>query len=224
MSKYTSKIFGHVFLIILLVIAGVANWFFPLVSWFGDTPLYRFIWLGIFFVIVDIIFEVIQRSMVQVQLVADMLSFGSDLNRLEKGFRVLSKPKLPNNAVVDYAIVGPSGTWLIVAKDRDGRVSFDGDELVQDGVILKGIITQSLQKSYALSELLRSKMGRDFKVASVVVFMSPKIDLGDMPSMIKGVYVTSRQKINGLIENTDVQILDSGTIEEIIRLLKNKIK
>ena len=52
--------------------------------------------------------------------------------------------------------------------------------------------------------------------------MSPKIDLGDMPNMIRGVYVYSRQKANALIENTDVQILDTGTIEEIVKILKNK--
>ena len=220
MSKYTGKIFNYIFLLIFLLGITIANWFWPLTLWLGDTPVYRFIWLGIFFVLIDIAFEVIQRSMGQLQLIGDMMGFGRDLKKLEKGFQVLSKTKLPNSAVADYVVVGPSGVWLITVKDKSGKVSFNGDELVQDSAILKGIITQSLQKSYTLSELLKSKLSRDFKVAAVIVFMSPKINLGDMPNMIRGVYITSRQKTNTLIENTDVQILDAGIIEEIVKTLK----
>ena len=156
----------------------------------------------------------------QMQLIGDMMGFGRDLKKLEKGFQVLSKPKLSNNAVADYAVVGSSGVWLITVKDNGGKVNFNGDELVQDGIVLRGLLTQSLEKSYTLSQLLKSKLNRDFKVAAVMAFMSSKIDLGDMPDMIRGVYITSRQKINALLENTDVQILDVGIIEEIARVLK----
>ena len=116
--------------------------------------------------------------------------------------------------------MGSSGVWLITVKDNGGKVNFNGDELVQDGIVLRGLLTQSLEKSYTLSQLLKSKLNRDFKVAAVMAFMSSKIDLGDMPDMIRGVYITSRQKINALLENTDVQILDVGIIEEIARVLK----
>ena len=220
MSKYTGKIFNYIFLLFFLLAAAIANWFWPLTLWLGDTPVYRFIWLGIFFILLDIVFEIFQRSMKQVQLIGDMMGFGRDLKKLEKGFQVLSKAKLPNSAVADYVVVGPSGVWLVTAKDKGGKVSFNGDELVQDDTVLKGIITQSLQKSYTLSQLLKSKLNRDFKVAAVVAFMSSKIDLGDMPNMIRGVYITSRQKTNSLIENTDVQILDVGVIGEIVKTLK----
>ena len=220
MSKYTGKLFRHAVVLFFILVAAIVNWFFPLTLWLGDTPTYRFIWLGIFFILLDIVFEVIQRSMAQLQLIGDMMGFGRDLKKLEKGFQVLSKPKLPNNAIADYVVVGPSGVWLITTKDMAGKVSFNGDELVQDNAVLKGIITQSLQKSYTLSELLKSKLSRDFKVAAVVVFISPKIDLGDMPNMIRSVYITSRQKVNALIENTDVQILDSGIIGEIVKTIK----
>ena len=221
MPQYTRKFFGHILTLFVLFVLAIANWFFPLTFWLGDTPIYRFVWLGIFFIFLDIAFEIIQLSKKQVQLMGDMMSFGRNIKKLEKGFQVLSKPKLPNNAVADYVIAGPSGVWLITAKDKEGKVVFNGDDLVQNNVILRGIITQSLEKSYILSELLKSKLNRDFKIAAVITFISPKVDLADTPNMIRGVYITSRQKINDLIENTDVQILDTGTIEEIIKVLKS---
>src|SRR3989344_7814484 len=183
MPKYTRKLLKHIFILLFILAAAIANWFLPRTSWLGDTPVYRFIWLGIFFILLDLVFELIQRSMKQMQLMGDMMSFGRDLKKLEKGFQVIPKARLPNGAIADYVVVGPSGIWLVTVKDEEGKISFNGDELVQDNVVLKSVITQSLQKSYTLSELLKNKLNRDFKVAAVIAFMSPRIDLNDMSNM-----------------------------------------
>lgn len=220
MFKYAKKLFGHVLMIFFVFAAAVANWFLPLTLWLGDTPIYRFLWLGIFFVLLDVVFEIIHGSMKQMRLIADAMGFGRDLKKLGKGFSVLPGVKLPNNAVADYMVVGSSGVWLVTVRDGNGKVGFNGDDLVQGQTVLKGSITQPLEKAFTLAELLKGKLNRDFKVAAVVAFIGSGADITDVPNMVRGVYITSRQKVADLIGGTDVQILDTGIMEEIIKLLK----
>jgi hypothetical protein len=221
MYKYTQKLFGHIIFFLFLMTIAIVNWLWPLTLWLGDTPLYRFIWLGIFFILLDIAFEIGHLSFKQIELMGDVMKFGRDLRKLSKGFQVLSNIVLPNNTKADYIVAGPSGIWLITVKDKEGKITFNGDELAQDEIVLKGLLTESLAKSYALGELLKKKLNRDIKVASVVSFSSFKADLGDTPNIIRGVYVSSRQKLVSLIEDTDYQILDGGAIDEIVKILKN---
>lgn len=211
--------------IILIAVAAAINWFWPFFFWIGgDTPVYRFIWLGIFFVLLDILFETFSRAITEASLVAETLGFSRELHKIAEGFYVISKVSLPNGLKADHVVVGSSGVWLLAVKDDDGKITFDGDEIVQNGVIIRKLLPKTLEKSYFLAEFLKANLNRDFKVSPVLVFSSPKADLSAVPKMVRSVYVVSRKDAIPLIENTDVQIIDKNSIDEIHELLKNPTK
>jgi len=221
MFKYTQKLFSNFIISLVLIGVALANWQWPLYGWFGDTAVYRFIWLGIFFVILDIFIEVILYSAKEIRLITETMGFSKDVHKLSDGFHVATKVSLSNNLKADLVVVGSSGVWLIDVKDNDGKIEFNGDDLVQDGLVLKGFATKVLEKSYSLADFLKKKLNRDFRVAPVIAFSSPRANLDLVPKMVKGVYVSSRQNTVSLVENTDFQIIDKNTIEEIYGLIKN---
>ena len=70
------------------------------------------------------------------------------------------------------------------------------------------------------AEMLKEKLKRDFIVTPVVAFSSPKADLSSVPKTMRGVYASSRKDIVQLIENTDIQLVDQNSIDEIYKILK----
>lgn len=220
MSKYTKNLIGNLFGMIILISVALVNWLAPLYKWFGDTPVIRFVWLGLFFIILDIFLELIFKSLKDLRLMAETMGFGKDIRKISAGSYVVSKFVLPNHAKTDYIAVGSSGVWLVTVKDDGGKIMFNGDELLQDGVVLGGLITQSLEKAYSLTGFLKEKLGRDIKVAPVIAFSSLQADLSEMPKSVRGVFISSRKDIVSLVENTDFQLVDSKTIEEIYNLIK----
>ena len=61
MAKYSKNLLVYVLGIILIVVLAIANWYWPLYSLIQDSAVYRFIWLGIFFILLDALFEFIIR-------------------------------------------------------------------------------------------------------------------------------------------------------------------
>lgn len=222
MTKYFGKLFSKTLLFFVIGGLTLANWRWPLYLWLGDTAIYRFIWLGLFFILLDMAIEIILGFLREFRLMAEMVSFSKDLHKISNSFYVLTKVTLSNDLKADFVVVGSSGVWIINVKDDSGRVDFNGDDLVQEGVVLKRLLTQVLEKSYYLADILNKKLGRSVKVAPVLVFSSPRADLAVAPKMVRGVYISSRQNIVSLVENTDFQLIDKNTIEEIHKLLKKK--
>lgn len=217
---YAQKLFTEFFLLIIIGIAAFANWYWPLYLYFGDTPIYRFIWLGIFFILLDIFLELIFGLTKGFSLISDALGLSRDMHKISKSFYLIPKVSLSNNLKADYVVVGSSGVWLIVVTGDKGTIAFNGDELVQDSVILKGLITKSLEKAYSLASFLKEKLNKDLMVTPVITFSSQKVDLGSIPKIVRGVYLASRKDITSVIENTDIQLIDKNTIEEIYKILK----
>lgn len=222
MSKYVKNLISHLVIVTVLILAAFINWIKPLYVWFGDSPITRFIWLGLFFIILDIVFEVISRSTKEMRLVSETMGFGKDIRKISEGFHVVSKLILPSNLKADYMIVGSSGVWFITVKDGWGKIMFNGDELTQNGIVLSGAVTRALETGYSLAGYLKEKLGRDIKVAPVIAFSSLRADLGEMPKTVRGVFISSRKDIIPLIENTDFQLVDKKTIEEVYNILKRR--
>lgn len=222
MTKYFGQLFSKAFLLFVIGGLALANWRWPLYLWLGDTATYRFIWLGLFFIFLDMIIEIIFSLFKEFPLIAETINFSKDLHRISDSFYILTNVALPNDLKTDFVVVGSSGVWMVNVKDGDGSVDFNGDDLVQNGVVLKGLLAQVLEKSYSLADILNKKPDRSVKVAPVIVFSSPRADLATAPKMVRGVYISSRQNIVSLIENTDFQLIDKNTIEEIPKLLKKK--
>ena len=160
------------------------------------------------------------KSGKEFRLVGESMSFGRDLKKISDSFYLLKDFILPNGHKIDFIIIGSSGVWIITVKDDRGRITFNGDDLLQDDVVLKGILTQSLERSYALAGLLKQKLNKDFTVTPVIVFSSPNTQLIDIPKPVRGVYAVSHKDAVGLIENTDVQLIDKTTIDDVDRVLK----
>ena len=57
MSKYTRKLFQNLLILFLIAFAAIINWYWPLYTWFGNSALYHFIWLGLFFVLFDLFID-----------------------------------------------------------------------------------------------------------------------------------------------------------------------
>ncbi|MDO8496666.1 MAG: nuclease-related domain-containing protein [bacterium] len=222
MTKYFGKLFSGSLLLFTIFVLALANWRWPLYLWLGDTAIYRFIWLGLFFIFLDIVIEIILGLFREFKLIAETISFSKDLHKISDSFYILTKVTLSNDLKADFVVVGSSGVWIINVKDDSGKVDFNGDDLVQEGVILKRLLTQVLEKSYYLADILNKKLGHSVKVAPVLVFSSPRADLATAPKMVRGVYISSRQNVVSLIENTDFELIDKNTIEEINKLLKKK--
>ena len=220
MINLAQKLFSYLFLFILVAVAAFVNWWQPIYLWLGDTPIYRFIWLGIFFVLIDIAIEIIVRATKQLGVIGEMMSIGKDIRKISGGFRVVSKVSLSNNLKADYAVIGSSGIWLLNVRDNGGKITFNGDDIVQNERILKGLLSEALEKSYALANFIKDKIGRDFIITPVITFSGLKADFVEMPKAVRGVYVVPRKDIVSLIENTDIQLIDQKTIEDIYKILK----
>lgn len=222
MFKYIENLFGESVAILVILGAALANWFWPLYLWLGDTDLYRFIWLAIFFILLDILIEIVTHASKEISLVADNVTFYRDIKKISGSFHLVPKISLENGLKADFAVVGSSGVWLITVQDDGGEITFNGDDIMQNGVVLAKVLPKALEKAYSLAVFLKKNLaGRDFKVSPVLVFTSPAADLKSIPKMVRGVYVASHKDIIPLIENTDVQLIDKNTIEEIYALLKN---
>ncbi len=220
MAGYFKKLFWYFIGMAAVVGAALANWLWPFYDLTGYTTLTRFIWLGIFFIILDVLIEIILSTGHAIQLMTDNLNFSIDIHKLSEGFQLASKVSLSNNVKADYIAIGSSGVWLVNIKDSGGMISFNGEELVQNEKVLKGLITGSLEKSYSLAQFLKKNLSRDFIVTPVIAFSSLKADLNSVPKTVRGVRISSRPDIVSLIENTDVQLIDQKTSEEIYKLLK----
>lgn len=220
MFGYLKKLFSNFLVILILIGAAVANWQWPLYVWLDNLTVYRFIWLGIFFVLLDIFIEIIIHSAREVRLITESISFSKNLHKLSDGFHLITKISLPNGLRADFIAVGSSGVWLVDLRSDDGKVEFNGDDLVQNGAVLHGYVVKVLEKSYALSQFLKSNLHRDIKVAPVIAFSSSQAILDSVPKIVKGVYITARTDAVSLVENTDFQITDKNTIEEVFKILK----
>lgn len=220
MVQYTQKILSIFFNLGLIAAIAFINWRWPVYAFLGDTPLYRFIWLGVFFILLEIGIELIVRLIAEFKLVGEGMIFSKALKKLSKGFYIIPKVVLSNNLICDYIIIGSSGIWLITARDEKGKITFNGDNLVQNETVLLGLLTQALEKSFSLAQMLKSNLQRDFKVSPVIAFSSPQADLSSLPKNIRGVYISGHKNTVSLVEETDVQLLDPKIIEEIIKIIK----
>lgn len=220
MSKYTKNLISNFVVIIVLIALAFINWVKPFYLRFGDSQVAYFIWLGLFFILLDIAFEAVSRSLKDMRLMAETMGFAKDIRKISGGFHVVSKFILPGKFKADHVIVGSSGVWLVTVKDDWGKITFNGDELLQDGVVQAGAITRALEMAYSLTGYLKEKLGREIKVAPVVAFSSSRIDLSEMPKTVRGVFISSRKDIVSLIENTDFQLVDKNTIEEVYNIIK----
>lgn len=219
MPKFAQKISLQLFYFIFIILVAFINWWQPVYMWLGDTPVYRFIWLGIFFILLDLFIDNIMQTIRDMRLMGEMLSLGRDIKKISGDFRVSTKLVLPNNVKADYVVVGSSGVWLIDVRGDEGKVSFNGDNIVQGDLVLGGLLTKSLEKAYSLSAFLKENLKKDFTVTPVVAFSSSKIHFESMPKNVRGVYVVSGKDTVPLVENTDVQLIDKNTIEEVHKLL-----
>ncbi len=219
MPKYTTILIQYFVILIALVLTAFLNWFFPLYLW-SDTPIVRFAWLGIFFVLLDIAVEVILKMVERFGIIGETISFSNDFKKISSGFYVASKVQLPNNLKADFVVVGSSGVWLIMVQDDKGKITFNGDDILQDDVILKGLLIQTVQRGYALANLLKQELKRDFIVTPVIAFSSPQVDLSSVPKVVRGVHLVLSKDAIQFVENTDVQLIDKNTIEEIYKILK----
>ena len=220
MTIYLKKLISQTVIFIVIIAIALANWQWPLYSWLGDTTVYRFVWLAIFFVLLDVVIEVILSSVKELRLMGGAMGFSRDIHKLSGAFHLLTKVSLPNNLKADFVAVGSSGVWLVDVKDGDGVIIFNGDDLAQNGVVLKGLLPKVLEKSYALAEFLKTKLNRDLRVAPVIAFSSPQANTDSVPKNVRGVYISSRKNITSVIENTDFQVIDKNTIEEVYKALK----
>lgn len=205
----------------LVLTAAFINWQWPLYLRFGDTSIFRFIWLGIFFVLADALIELVTQLFRQMRLMGEAMGFARDIKKISNSFHIVSNVVLPNNLKADYGVVGSSGVWLVTVKDDKGKVEFNGEYLVQNGVVLKDLMTKALERSYSLAGVLKEKLGRDITVTPVIAFSSPYANLDGESKNFRGIYVVGRKNAVQLIENTDIQLIDRNTIEEIYKLLKS---
>lgn len=222
MTKYFGKLFSKTLLLFMIGGLALANWQWPLYLWLGDTQIYRFIWVGLFFLFLDIVIETVLGLLKESRLMTEAVGFSKNLHKISSSFYLSTEVSLSHDLKADFVVVGSSGVWMVSVRDGDGPVDFNGDDLVQEGVVLKRLLTQVLEKSYFLADILNKKLGRNIKVAPILAFSSPRADLTKVPKIVHGVYISSRKNTVSLIENTDFQLIDKNTIEEIHKLLKKK--
>src|SRR3989344_3705780 len=118
MINLAQKLFSYLFLFILVAVAAFVNWWQPIYLWLGDTMIYRFIWLGIFFVLLDIFIELILGLLGEVRLMAEMMIFSREIRKLSDGFLLASKVSLDNKLKAEYVAIGSSGVWLVDVQDN----------------------------------------------------------------------------------------------------------
>lgn len=219
MTTYIKKTFKSLAGLVCVVVLAIINYFWPLYILFEDTILFRLIWFAIFFLLLEIAMEIIERSIKNLKLAAELMNFSSNLKKVSEGFEVFSKVPLSNNMTADYVVVGSSGIWQITVREGPGKVEFNGEDIVHATRVLKGSITSSIEKSYSLAALLKKELNRDFLVASVIAFSNKWIVMDSITDKIRDVYISKGDNVRKLIEDTDVQILDPKTIKEISALI-----
>jgi hypothetical protein len=117
---------------------------------------------------------------------------------------------------IDKVLIGPSGVWVIEAKNMFGKFTSDGNRLLQNGHVMeKDILNQVWAENYAVRDLIKSKTGIDITPQPVIVFSSPHASLHFGFNKVKGVYVIGKKWINDLITQHLTTKLDSVNVEKL---------
>jgi len=222
MGNALKKFFRELLWLAMLGAFFYGNWRWPLYDFLGDSPLIRFVWLGIFFLLLNFSIDIFERLIKDFRLIGGDIGLDRNLKKLPREFAVLKRIKLSYGISLDYVVVGPSVIWIFIVEDQEGKVVFDGDELSQDGKILKGLITRALEKLYTLREFLKNHLKRDFGVAPLVIFSNPRADIESVPQVIRGTYVASARTVISLVRDFKGETIDEETRAILIKILKKQ--
>src|SRR3989344_5789081 len=128
MTKYLGRLLSKTLSVFLVSVLALVNWKWPFYLWLGDTVLYRFFWLGLFFVFLDMVIEIILGLFREFRLITETVGFSKDLYKISNSFYILTNVAFPNDLKSDFVVVGSSGVWMISVKDDGGKVDFNGDD------------------------------------------------------------------------------------------------
>ena len=218
---YFKNFIKDIFWIIILVITGFLNWILGKDLLYSPKHIYRLLWLGAFFVIADLFIEIMIRAGVKAKILMEIMNLDHKLKKLSSDFKIFKMLKLPDGLTIEYVLMGTKGIWIITIKDKGGKVSFDGENIIQGSTIYKGIISESAAKSYALSNFIKSKLNIDIQVNSAIVFSSFGTDISGVPELLRGVTIAKADKILEIIKSKNIEDKsDPLIIEKIIKLFK----
>lgn len=114
-------------------------------------------------------------------------------------FRDLKIP--PNKWNIDFAVLGPTGLFMVEAKSHNGFITYDGKILLKNGrKFEKNILGIAKSSAYELSEYIEKNLDKKFYVRPVVVFSNiPRLSFGSDP--VEGVYVVGLEQLEGLLKS-----------------------
>lgn len=139
---------------------------------------------------------------------------------LPKEFKVIKSVITGSTGNVDEVIVGPTGVWVIEVKSHNGKITFDGKELIRNGKPFeKKFLGQTWFEMCEIKDLLKRELRQDFFVQPVLCFAGKYTEVHFGFTPVKGVYVIGLDWLNRLVTRGVGHSLDSASIEAIARLL-----
>lgn len=130
-----------------------------------------------------------------------------ELSKLPDGYTVFQDVKIPGQwGNIDFVVLGPQGIFTIEVKSHQGKITFDGRELLKYGsrFLEKNFLTQAMQQALRLNHYLEKEIGKNPFIHPVIVFSSERAMMQFGFKKLKGVQVVqTRFLIDLLLHETD---------------------
>ena len=126
--------------------------------------------------------------------------------------------------VLDYLVVGPTGVWLLTARQWAGAVSVEGDAVAHDGAPLDALLARCRRDAAAVRRLLRRHPAVASSAVHPVLWVhgaAVQRGWGSSP-VVDGVRVCSARTLLRRITRA-AEELDGVTVARLVRLLDRSL-
>ena len=143
-----------------------------------------------------------------------------ELQKLSDKYVSFQDLKLNDGGNIDFAVIGPTGIFIIEAKSHGGVIGFNGQQLIRNGYPLeKNFLGQAKAEAASLTDYIEKHAEHRYFVKPIVAFSRARVRFGMNP--VDGVFVINAKWIGEVITKGERTVSDLAIkeLEEKIRLL-----
>lgn len=125
-----------------------------------------------------------------------------ELVKLPDEYLIFQDVKLPEHwDNIDFVVIGPTGFCTLEVKSHVGRITFNGNDLLQNGCKFreKNILKQAMDEAMNLHTFLKKRIDREFFIVPTLVFSNKWASMRFGFNKVKGVHVVQKKFLNELI-------------------------
>ena len=221
LSYVQKNILKWVIWFVVIVVIGYIYFRYPFYKFFPNIHYLFFMWIAGLFLLVNF-FGFVSIQLGKWQRGSEAEKEVEDVSyELPENFIILRNIVPGRIGNIDEVIVGPTGIWVVEVKSHTGKITFDGRELRRDNELFeKDFLKQVWKEVYALGDILKNELKKDFFIQPVICFSDSDAELHFGLKPIKGVYVIGLDWLKKLILRGLHEKLNQRQIKEIVRVLR----